>query len=69
MEREYLFDNTYSLLNNEQREIFIECWLQNIKQDVYKIIKKTGSEICQNYLIVNACNELMRIGDILNDKL
>ena len=68
-DRNYLFDNTYKLLNQTQREIFIECWLNYIKEDSIKIYEKTNSQTCENYLIINFANELMKIGEKLDDKL
>ena len=68
-DRDYLFNNTYKLLNQTQKEIFIECWLNYIKEDSIKIYEKTSSQVCENYLIINFVNELMKIGEKLNDKL
>jgi hypothetical protein len=68
-DRDYLFDNTYKLLNQTQKEIFIECWINYINEDSIKIYEKTNSQVCENYLIINFANELIKIGEKLDDKL
>ena len=68
-DRDYLFDNTYKLLNQTQKELFIECWINYINEDSIKIYEKTNSQVCENYLIINFANELIKIGEKLDDKL
>ena len=68
-ERAYLFDNTYSLLDEKERNIFVECWLECCKDDIYNIYEKTNSSVCENYIIVDFANELIKIGEKLDDRL
>lgn len=68
-EREYLFNNTYQFLNKTQQEIFIECWINYCKEDSIKIYEKTHSLTCENYMIVNFVNELIKIGEKIDDRL
>lgn len=68
-DRDYLFDNTYQLLNKNQQEIFVECWISYCKEDSKKIYEKTNSSTCENYLIINFANELIKIGEKINDRL
>lgn len=68
-DRDFLFDKTIQYLDAEQKEIFIECWLKYFKDDVYKIYEKHQSKICEYMLIVNFANELLYIGEKINDRL
>lgn len=68
-DRDTLFDGTIVLLQKEEREIFIECWLRYIKQDVQKIYQKTNSSICEDFLTINFINELLEVGGKIYDKL
>lgn len=69
IDRNYLFDNTYQLLNKKQQEIFIECWINYCKEDSIKIYEKTNSSTCENYIIINFANELIKIGEKIDDRL
>lgn len=68
-DRFYLLENTYKFLNDEQREQFIECWIQYCKDDTYKIYEDTQSSVCENYLLINFANELLKIGEEIDDRL
>lgn len=67
--RTYLFDKTITLLNKTQKDLFIECWLIYCKDDVFDIYQKTNSQVCENYLIINFTNEIIKIGEEMNDRL
>lgn len=68
-DRKFLFDNTYQILSDNHKEIFIECWLKHCKNDTVKIYESTNSAVCENYLIINFANELVKIGEKIDDKL
>jgi len=68
-DRYYLLENTYKFLDNEQKEQFIECWIKHCKNDTYKIYEDTQSSVCENYLIINFVNELIKIGEEIDDRL
>lgn len=67
--RDYIFDETCKYLNIEQRDMFIECWIKCISEDLFKIYKKTNSSVCENYLIIDFVNELVKIGEKIDDRL
>lgn len=67
--RVFLFDNTFNLLYKEQKEKFIECWLNYCKDDVFEIYEKTNSKVCENYIIVDFANELIKLGEKIDDRL
>lgn len=66
-DRDYLLKNTLNLLNENQQNIFIECWLNYFTDDVYLIYENTKSKTCEDYIIINFINELLKIGEKLND--
>ncbi len=68
-DRNYLFNETIALIDKKYQEKFIECWLKYCKEDAGDIYENTNSSICENYLIVNFANELIKIGEKLNDRL
>ncbi|MBR4002812.1 MAG: RecQ family ATP-dependent DNA helicase [Clostridia bacterium] len=68
-DRVFLFNSTLDLLNENQKEIFIECWVNCCKKDVKYIYEKTNSSICENYIIVDFVNELLKIGEKIDDRL
>ena len=68
-DRVFLFNSTFDLLNENQKEIFIECWVNYCKKDVKYIYEKTNSSICENYIIVDFVNELLKIGEKIDDRL
>ena len=61
--------NSVEKLDNEQKEQFIECWIKHCKKDTYKIYEDTQSSVCENYLIINFVNELIKIGEEIDDRL
>ena len=67
-ERQYLFDNTVKYLNNKQLELFVECWLNYCKEDAMYIYEKTNSVTSENYLVLNFVNELVKIGEKIDDR-
>lgn len=69
IDRNYLFDNTFQLLTQKQQNLFVECWLCYCKQDSMRIYATTQNSICENYLIVNFVNELVKIGEKIDDRL
>lgn len=69
IDRKYLLNETISLLNKKHQEMFLECWLSFCKEDARIIYEKTNSSVCENYLILDFVNELIKIGEKLNDRL
>ena len=68
-DREYLFRNTFNLLNESQQNIFVESWLKHCNQDTTYIYNSTQNQVCENYVIINFVNELITIGEKLDDRL
>lgn len=68
-DRKYLLNETLSLLSKKHQEIFIECWLNYCNEDISYIYENTNSRVCENYLIIDFANELIKIGEKLNDRL
>ena len=68
-DREYLFENTYELLPQKYQEIFVASWISIIPHDIQKILNKTHSLACQQFLLLNFANELIEIGEMIDDKL
>ncbi len=67
--RNYLLNETLSLLSKKHQEIFIECWLNYCNEDASYIYENTNSPVCENYLIIDFVNELIKIGEKLDDRL
>ena len=68
-DRMYLFKNTYTLLHNANKDQFVESWLEHNKDDSIEIYNATNSQVCENYLIINFANELLKIGEAIDDRL
>lgn len=68
-DRMYLFKNTYSLLTKQQKQLFIKTWLTYCKNDAKIIYETTDDPTCQDYLVVNFANELIKIGEMIDDRL
>lgn len=68
-DRLYLFNNTYKILKDQVKDVFVECWLNYCKEDCFKIYEETGNIICENYMIINFVNDLIKIGEKLDDRL
>ncbi len=68
-DRQLLFDKTCLILSKEEQDIFINTWLKVIREDSKTIYQKTGNKICEPHLILSFAKEIIKIGEILNDKL
>lgn len=76
-ERQYLFKQTYEFVsdnsNVEYKALFlnnfIDVWLRQSKADSEWIYNQTKNNLCGQYLIVNAINDIMKLGEVINDRL
>ncbi len=68
-DRMYLFFNTYKYLTKDKQNTFVECWLNYCKEDAQKIYESTQNECCEQFLIINFVNDLLKIGEKIDDRL